>query len=112
MWETIAAVAAAGGRVIAGTDTPIVPYGLGFIIEIEQLAEAGLGPAGAIRAATLTAAEALGLAGELGVIAPGCAGRSGAPRRRPPGGHPQPPSGSGRLSPTGGWATLDQLLGF
>ena len=71
MWETIAAVAAAGGRVIAGTDTPIVPYGLGFIIEIEQLAEAGLGPAGAIRAATLTAAEALGLAGELGVIAPG-----------------------------------------
>ena len=71
MWETIAAVAAAGGRVIAGTDTPILPYGLGFIIEIEQLAEAGLGPAGAIRAATLTAAEALGLAGELGVIAPG-----------------------------------------
>ena len=71
MWETITAVAAAGGRVIAGTDTPILPYGLGFIIEIEQLAEAGLGPAGAIRAATLTAAEALGLAGELGVIAPG-----------------------------------------
>jgi imidazolonepropionase-like amidohydrolase len=35
------------------------------------LAEAGLGPAEALRAATLTAAEALGLAGELGVIAPG-----------------------------------------
>ncbi len=71
MWDTVAAVAAAGGRVIAGTDTPIIPYGLGLIIEMEQLAEAGLGPAGAIRAATLTAAEALGLAGELGIVAPG-----------------------------------------
>ncbi len=71
MWETIASIAAAGGRIIAGTDTPIVPYGLGLLLEIEQLAEAGLGPAGAIRAATVTAAEALGLSGELGVIAPG-----------------------------------------
>ena len=70
MWDTVNAIAEAGGRIVAGTDTPIVPYGLGFILEIEQLAEAGLGPAGAIRAATLTAAEALGLEGELGVIAP------------------------------------------
>ena len=38
---------------------------------MEQLSEAGLGPAGAIRAATLTAAEALGLEGELGIVAPG-----------------------------------------
>ena len=71
MWDTVAAVAAAGGRVIAGTDTPIIPYGLGLIIEMEQLSEAGLGPAGVIRAATLTAAEALGLEGELGIVAPG-----------------------------------------
>ena len=70
MWDTVSSIAAAGGRIIAGTDTPIVPYGLGFILEIEQLAEAGLGPAGAIRAATLTAAEALGLEGQLGVVAP------------------------------------------
>lgn len=71
MWDTVARVAADGGRIVAGTDTPIVPYGLGFILEVEQLAEAGLGPAGAIRAATLTAGEALGLEGDLGVIAPG-----------------------------------------
>lgn len=71
MWETVTSIAEAGGRIIAGTDTPIVPYGLGFIVEIEQLSEAGLGPAGALKAATVTAAEALGLAGELGVIAPG-----------------------------------------
>lgn len=71
MWDTVAAVSAGGGRVIAGTDTPIIPYGLGLIVEVEQLAEAGLGPAGAIRAVTLTAAEALGLEGELGVVAPG-----------------------------------------
>lgn len=73
MWDTVAAVAAGGGRVIAGTDTPIIPYGLGLIIEVEQLAEAGLGPAGAIRSATATAAEALGLEGMLGVVAPGAA---------------------------------------
>lgn len=71
MWETVASIADAGGRIIAGTDTPIVPYGLGFIVEVEQLSEAGLGPAGALRSATLTAAEALGLTGELGIVAPG-----------------------------------------
>ena len=71
MWDTVSSIAAAGGRIIAGTDTPIIPYGLGLILEVEQLAEAGLGPAGALRAATVTAAEALGLGGELGVIAPG-----------------------------------------
>ena len=71
MWETVAAIAEAGGRIVAGTDTPIVPYGLGFIVEIEQLSEAGLGPAGALQAATVTAAEALGLTGELGIVAPG-----------------------------------------
>lgn len=71
MWETVAAVARSGGRVIAGTDTPIIPYGLGLVIEVEQLSEAGLGPAAAIRSATTGAAEALGFAGELGVVAPG-----------------------------------------
>lgn len=71
MWDTVSSIAGAGGRIIAGTDTPIIPYGLGLIIEVEQLAEAGLGPAGALRAATVTAAEALGLGGELGIIAPG-----------------------------------------
>ena len=71
MWDTVAAVAAAGGRIVGGTDTPIVPYGLGLILELEQLAEAGLGAAGALRTATTAAAEALGLSGELGVIAPG-----------------------------------------
>ena len=71
MWDTVAAVAAAGGRIVGGTDTPIVPYGLGLILELEQLAEAGLGAAGALRTATTVAAEALGLPGELGVIAPG-----------------------------------------
>lgn len=71
MWDTVAAVAAAGGRVVGGTDTPIIPYGLGLILELEQLAEAGLGAAGALRTATSVAAEALGLRGELGVIAPG-----------------------------------------
>ncbi len=71
MWRTVHAAWRDGARVVMGTDTPIVPYGLGLILEIEQFAEAGPGPAAAIRASTRLAAEALGLSGELGAIRPG-----------------------------------------
>jgi Tol biopolymer transport system component/imidazolonepropionase-like amidohydrolase len=68
---TIGAVSKAGGNVLAGTDSPIVPYGLGLILEIEMLSEAGLGPLEAIRCATQVAAEALGAADDLGTLEPG-----------------------------------------
>jgi imidazolonepropionase-like amidohydrolase len=71
LFETVARIHEAGGRVVAGTDSPIVPYGLGLILEVEQYAEAGLGPLGAIRAATGHAAEALGAGRDLGTIEPG-----------------------------------------
>ncbi len=69
--ETVDAVARAGGKVLAGTDSPIVPYGLSLILEIELLSEAGLGPLEAIRSATQLAAEALGADKDLGTIEPG-----------------------------------------
>jgi imidazolonepropionase-like amidohydrolase len=71
MFETIARIHERGGKVVAGTDSPIVPYGLGLLLEIEALSEAGLGPLAAIESATRVAAEALGAADDLGTIEAG-----------------------------------------
>jgi len=71
LFATVSAIARTGGRIIAGTDSPIVPFGLGLILEIEQYSEAGMGPMAAIRSATQVAAEALGAADDLGTIEPG-----------------------------------------
>ncbi len=71
MFKTIDAIHDRGGKVVAGTDSPIVPYGLGLLLEVEALAEAGLGPMAAIESATRVAAEALGAGDDLGTIEPG-----------------------------------------
>ena len=64
----------AGVRIIAGTDGPnmgrLLP-GFGLHRELELLVEAGLSPLQALRAATSTAAEALGKENQLGVLEPG-----------------------------------------
>lgn len=63
----------AGVRIIAGTDGPnmgrLLP-GFGLQRELELLAEAGLSPLQALRAATSTAAEALGKEDRLGTLEP------------------------------------------
>jgi len=64
-------VAAGGGRIVAGTDAPIVPYGLGLHFELESYAHAGMTPFQALQTATLNAAQALGLGDELGTVQPG-----------------------------------------
>jgi Tol biopolymer transport system component/imidazolonepropionase-like amidohydrolase len=69
--RTLAAVAGAGGRVGAGSDSPAVPYGLGLVTELEEFVAAGLTPAEALFTATRDAAEALGAADDLGTIEPG-----------------------------------------
>ena len=71
IFSTVDRIHERGGKVIAGTDSPILPYGLSLILEIEQLSEAGLGPMAAIEAATRVAAEALGASDDLGTIEPG-----------------------------------------
>jgi Tol biopolymer transport system component/imidazolonepropionase-like amidohydrolase len=68
---TLKAVAAGGGRIVAGTDSPIVPYGLGLHVELEAYVHAGLTPFQALQTATTNAAQALGLGEELGTIQPG-----------------------------------------
>ena len=62
------AIAAAGGTIIAGTDSPIIPYGLGLHVELESYVHAGLTPFQALQTATINAARALGLDAELGTI--------------------------------------------
>lgn len=64
----------AGVRIIAGTDGPgvgvLVP-GFALHREMELLAASGLSPLQALRAATSTAAEALGKEDQLGTVEPG-----------------------------------------
>ena len=67
----MAAVVKGGGRVIAGTDSPINPYGLALLMELEHYVRGGLSPAEAIRTATAVPAEAMGLGADLGTIEAG-----------------------------------------
>ena len=67
----VAEIVKGGGRVIAGTDAPINPYGVSLLAEIEHYVRGGLSPAEAIRTATAVPAEAMGLGAELGTLEPG-----------------------------------------
>jgi imidazolonepropionase-like amidohydrolase len=66
--RTVAAVLKAGGRIVAGTDSPIIPYGMALLMELEHYVNGGVTPADALRAATIVPAEAMGLGGEIGSI--------------------------------------------
>ncbi len=61
-----------GVAIAAGTDagTPLNPHP-NLARELELLAEVGLKPADVLRAATLNAARALGMEGQIGTLAPG-----------------------------------------
>jgi imidazolonepropionase-like amidohydrolase len=60
----------AGVRIAMGTDNPVRPHSEA-LWELRHLAAAGLGDAGAFRAATIDAARLLGLADDRGEIAAG-----------------------------------------
>jgi Tol biopolymer transport system component len=66
--KTVVDVVRGGGRVIAGTDSPIFPYALAFHTELELFVESGLTPFEALQTATTNAAEALGEGADLGSI--------------------------------------------
>ena len=68
---TLRAVAAGGGTLVAGTDSPIIPYGLGLHVELESYVHAGLTPFQALQTATVNAAQARGVASEIGTIETG-----------------------------------------
>ena len=62
-----------GGRVTAGADSGYMYnlYGFGYVQELELLREAGFHPMEVIRAATLHAAEAIGMEDQIGSIETG-----------------------------------------
>ena len=61
----------AGGKVMAGTDSPIGPYGLALQAELENLVAGGMTPLQSLQTATVTAASALNASDDLGSIAVG-----------------------------------------
>ena len=69
--DAVFAVIGGGGKVLAGSDAPSIPYGLGLHAELQQLVAAGLTPLQALQTAMINAAEALGVDGDLGTIEPG-----------------------------------------
>jgi imidazolonepropionase-like amidohydrolase len=60
----------AGVRIAMGTDSGVTPHGRN-LRELELMVAGGMTPWAAYRATTKTAAELMGLAGELGTIEPG-----------------------------------------
>ena len=60
-----------GGLVVAGTDSPIIPQGLGLHIELENYQDAGLSPIEVLRTATINNAKVLNAESDLGTIEPG-----------------------------------------
>ncbi len=79
---TLKAVSAGGGKIIAGTDSPIVPYGLGLHVELESYVHAGLTPFQALQTATVNAAQALGIDNQIGTDRTRQAGRPDISRQR------------------------------
>ena len=69
--RTVYQVVRGGGRVTAGTDAPINPYGLSLLMELENYASSGLTPVEVLRTATMVSAEAMGVGADLGSIEPG-----------------------------------------
>jgi imidazolonepropionase-like amidohydrolase len=69
--RTIFQVVRGGGRIVAGTDAPINPYGLSLLMELESYASAGLTPLEVLRTATTVSAEAMGVGADIGSIEPG-----------------------------------------
>jgi Tol biopolymer transport system component len=66
--KTTLAVIKSGGRVTAGTDSPIVPYGFSLQLELQMLVRAGFTPFESLRSATLWSAEAVGVGADLGSL--------------------------------------------
>jgi imidazolonepropionase-like amidohydrolase len=69
--RTVFRIVRGGGRVTAGTDAPINPYGLSLLMEMENYAASGLTPAEVLRTATTVSAEAMGVGADIGSIAAG-----------------------------------------
>ncbi|MGB8861414.1 MAG: amidohydrolase family protein [Ilumatobacteraceae bacterium] len=68
--DSIGRAIAAGVKVAMGTDSGVTPHGQN-LRELEQMIACGMSPAGAVTAATRTAAQLMGLADDRGSLEPG-----------------------------------------
>ncbi|MCU1604223.1 MAG: putative Imidazolonepropionase, partial [Modestobacter sp.] len=68
--ESVTRAIAAGVKVAMGTDSGVGPHG-DNLVELGLMADCGMTPEQAWHATTLSAAELLGVAGELGSLEPG-----------------------------------------
>jgi Tol biopolymer transport system component/tetratricopeptide (TPR) repeat protein len=71
MQRTVRGIVNQGGTVIAGTDAPILPRGLSLHMELEAYVDGGLTPFQALQTAGTNAAQALGGAGQIGMLEAG-----------------------------------------
>ena len=67
-YATIRALHQGGARIIAGVDSPLVPYGISLHGEIEDYVAAGLTPFQALQTATVNTARLLNADADLGTI--------------------------------------------
>jgi hypothetical protein len=67
----LAQLHASGVTIVAGTDSPIFPYGLALVMELESYVAAGLTTAAALRTATSDAASEMGAASTVGSVSNG-----------------------------------------
>lgn len=70
LWTRMQAAHRGGVRIILGTDAGVVPHGSNAR-ELAALVRLGMPPIDALRAATIRAAQALGMADRLGSLTPG-----------------------------------------
>lgn len=69
--QTVARLIRGGGRVAAGSDAPLVPYGLGVHVELALLGGTGIANDQVLRIATAEGALALGLEQQIGTLEEG-----------------------------------------
>ncbi|MFD5319958.1 amidohydrolase family protein [Streptomyces sp. NPDC127098] len=69
--ETVRRLIDAGGRVVLGTDSPLVPPAVYYHLNMQALVRNGVSPHQALRSATVEGARALGLSEDLGTVEPG-----------------------------------------
>ena len=74
MEATLKTIIDNNGKIVAGTDSPFIPYGQSLHVELQIYQEAGIPLPRVLKTATSAAADAIGVGDQLGRIKPGYLG--------------------------------------
>ncbi|WP_078491994.1 amidohydrolase family protein [Streptomyces yerevanensis] len=69
--ETVRRLVEQGAHVAVGTDSPLVPPGVYYHLNLQTMVRHGVSPYEALRSATVQGARTLGLSDQLGTVEPG-----------------------------------------